>query len=214
MPEAISVLTVRRPVQNITQERIDTLGGYLLERTDSSAEALETVQGLLNPADKMHAAIIAKGEFLRIQRKLGEDRLDDDRVEELEARLEEAFSDHPETLDTETLPVQQQHWGEVPKLMLTIAKSVAVARERRLAQDVIFSFTGMERGSRGWFGRSKKITPVRLAVSETSKELSLLNRLKVIVEEGTSDPEEERPLPTSTKLGKVKTIKSVEYLRD
>lgn len=214
MSEAIPVLSLGRQVENIDQEHIDTLKDRLLEGTNGSATAEEAVQNVVNGAASLHAGIIAKGEFTRLQHKLGEDRLDDEQVTELEARLEEAFSGAPKTIDVATLPVKLERWGELPKLYLRIAKSQQVTKERYIAQTLIRNFLGPERAEVHWYARTKRITPVWLAASRTREELSQLKRLGVIVEKGIIGPEDERPLPSVTKLGKVTPHRTTRYFKD
>jgi hypothetical protein len=212
MAEGVPYLTVRRPALNIGQEHIEVLQNYLLEEIDGPLAVQETIQGLFKPADKLYSSIITEGEFLRIQRRLGENRLDDEKVEELKARLEEALSACPETRDVATLPVQSRNWGSGPRLSLRIADSKEVVSERHTAQGVISQFL-LGYGKLPRFARAKRVVPVELASSRTIEELSLLKRLEVVVEKAVVEEDKDEPFPDITRLGKIITKKSPQYIR-
>jgi hypothetical protein len=212
MSEAIPFITVKRFVQNIGQERIDALQDRLIEDVEGADVNPDTVRGIFVPADRLFTTIIGRSEFLRIQQALGPDRLDEEGVVRLEGRLEEAFAEHPETMDVPTLPFQQQHWGPMPKLNLIIAKNAQATKERYQAQGVIKDFLGPGVPEIR-FGRARRIVPVWFAAAETQEDLDALNRTKAMVEEGAAKPEKERPLPGITKFGKIKTDHSTAYIR-
>lgn len=213
MSEAIPFITVKRLVQNIGQERIDALQDRLIEEGGEEGVDPDSVRAIFVPAGNLFTTIIGRSEFLRIQRALGPKRLDEEGVVKLEGRLEEAFAEHPGTMDAPTLPFQQQHWGPMPKLNLIIAKNAQATRERYQAQGVIRDFLGADVPEIR-FGRARRVVPVWFAAAETREQLDALNRAKTMVEEEAAKPEKERPLPETTKFGKIETDHSMAYVRD
>ena len=213
MSEAIPFITVKRFVQNIGQERIDALQDRLIKEDEGADVDPDTVRGIFVPAENLFTTIIGRSEFLRMQQALGPDRLDEEGVVKLEERLEEAFAEQPKKIDAPTLPLQQQHWGPMPKLNLIIARNAQATKERYQAQGVIKDFLGPG-APEIRFGRARRIVPVWFAAAETQEELDALNRTKAMVEEGAAKPEKERPLPGITEFGKIETDHSVAYVRD
>lgn len=199
MSEAIPYLTIQRPVLNIGQERMDDLRGRLLEEAVTEGfdfRPASVIEGMFKAADELCANILAKPEFLRLQRNLGDDRLDEAGVRELEAKIMSSLATNPGDISTHTTPSKTEHWGEAPRFKLNVARnSEDIARDRSKVRNTLVDFFGMELWrDKGHLARTRKITPVELAHSSTYEQLKMLTVLKRIVDG-------EAILPAVTKLG-------------
>lgn len=214
MSETIPVLSVGRQVTNIGPEQIEGLRGRLLEGEEDPDASRETVEGLLIPGRPLYSWIIAQGEFLRIQRNLGEDRLDEGEVRSLEELITQAMAAYPGEREADTLPAKPKHIGPRPKRALTIANGMENIGERHAAQGIISHFLGYRFLPKGWFSRARKVVPVELAASGTEEELRLLQRLAVVINEDQPQAREGEELPAKTVLGAVETSADSVYIRD
>jgi hypothetical protein len=108
----------------------------------------------------------------------------------------EALADNPEDIDIRTTPSKVEHWGEAPKFKLNVARdSQDIARDRSKVRNTLVDFFGMELWqSKGYLGRTRRITPVEVAFSTSFDQLDLLRVLKRVVDA-------EAILPARTELG-------------
>lgn len=210
-PETVPVLGVGRRVDNIEQKHIDPLQARLFEEMGGSRESFEVIEGLFNPLEDLHTAIIAKQEFLRLQLWLGEDRLDADDVEALADHVADELAASPRRRSVDTLPVDFHRWGDGSKYVLSIAPSIGVVAERSVAQRAIMEFLHLEiedMPGNIWYTDPHKATRVWLARSYNAEEVALLTRLGGLIAEGIEKGDPRPSMPAKTKLGKIETLPS------
>lgn len=209
MAETISYLAVTRPVLNIGYEQMEALTERLYEEPfPGETPPEEVMEGFLKRPNQLRTQVLAKAEFLRMQRRLGADSLDAADVTELEAMVREILDEQPQTYSTGLMPLRLENWGQRPKLKLNAAYSQDVVKERYMVQKALSGFLGTELSqSKGWFGRTKRVTPVELAASRTDEQMVLLSQLKHILER-------EPLLPSVVTFGAPDVEQSVAYLKD
>lgn len=211
MTERVPVLGAGRLVTNIDQAHISWLQEQLLKETGGSLES-ETIESIFNPVDGLHAGIIGKIEFLRLQAWLGEHRLGEAEVDQLAGDIEEALEESPKDRTVDTLPVHFHRWGKDSRFVLSLADSTGVRSERSAATEAVLKFLELDELPRDiWAPDIRKTTQVWLAFSENAEQAALLTSLGSIIEKTIRHPEEEH-FPQSIKLGKIEVPTSKKQL--
>ncbi len=181
----------------------------------SGSEEEIAVDGLFKHADQLKALVLSKGEFLRVQRRLGDDRMNEADIETLEDRLAEALLDRPGSLRVPTLPAELGRWGKRPRFKLDVAYSPEIAAERRIVQSTILGYLNLDPGQipKGWFSRSKRIAPITVASSDSEEQFQLLLKFKRML--GDERERADGPLlPNITLLGELDPDTGFEPISD